>query len=268
MPLLQRIEEAEYHALPRFGYSNVKEFLRSPAHWLWRKAHPKEPTGPMLLGTAADMATFEPSRFDTEYGVLPDVSLATKEGKAAKQALLEAGKTPIKPDDYAACCLMRDALWSHPDVRDLLGAEDAEAQGSILFDVAGLPAKARPDLVVPSLGIVADLKTTDDARPEAFARTVESFGYDVQAYHYSQALMSVAPNVNWIWLWIVIERDGPNAIRVYQASPEHIESGFGKVALCAQRYRECVESGIWPAYAEGIEILSRPKWAVKGEGDE
>jgi len=99
----------------------------------------------------------------------------------------------------------------------------------------GLPLKARPDLWVEDHTLV-DIKTTDDASPDAFARTVTTFGYHLQAAHY--LTMTGAEN----FIFVAVERKAPYAVGIYRLDAEWVQ-----IARCkgGRRSRSCMSAGRW-----------------------
>jgi exodeoxyribonuclease VIII len=109
--------------------------------------------------------------------------------------------------------------------------------------------------------VICDLKTTDDASPEAFARKVANYHYDMQAAHY-KALLAAHHQIETepSFYWIVVEKAAPFTCAVYDSS-DWITSGEDKLERALENLKECRKSNIWPKPHAGINLLIRPSWA-------
>jgi len=109
--------------------------------------------------------------------------------------------------------------------------------------------------------IIVDLKTTDDASPDAFARKVANYDYDFQAAYYSAILAQTEQiEVPPFWFWIAVEKTAPYTSVVYSAT-EWTQSGEEKMIRALDLYKECKATGQWPQPYQGLQQLPKPKWA-------
>jgi hypothetical protein len=107
------------------------------------------------------------------------------------------------------------------------------------------------------------VKTTEDASPAGFARSVATFRYHVQAAHY------LAGTQGKRFVFIAIEKKAPFAVAVYELDPVSLE--VGEIARMADllTYQMCDSSGQWPGYGNEIAPLTLPSWAFpKSESEE
>jgi exodeoxyribonuclease VIII len=119
----------------------------------------------------------------------------------------------------------------------------------------GIALKARPDMWVEDHTLV-DVKTTDDATPEGFSRTVTSFGYHIQAAHY--LAMTGAEN----FVFVAVERKAPYAIGIYRLDAEWLQAGENLRRKAISTLHECRALDSWPAYPTATITLSCPKWVL------
>ncbi|HET8667305.1 MAG TPA: PD-(D/E)XK nuclease-like domain-containing protein, partial [Terriglobales bacterium] len=184
MAIIHGMSNAEYHSQPSVSSSQLKTILRSPAHYAYAYLSgipQKEPTPSMVLGTLTHSCYLEPQRYEQDYIVAPEVDRRTKEGKAAYaefQAMAN-GRTIVTEEQAALAEAMAASLRKH-DV-EMLIRDGGHVESSIFYTdtETGHACRIRPDWHLPPCadwptGIIVDLKTTDDARPEAFARTCVS----------------------------------------------------------------------------------------------
>lgn len=269
--IIHSLSNAEYHALPSVSSSMLKTILRSPAHYadayLSEKPR-KEPTASMVLGSLTHTLFLEPEQFNSEYIIATAWDARTKEGKAVRDAFLAAaeGKTVITQEQHDTARMMAKALRGHA-INEAMTDGNAEASIFWTDDHTGLACRIRPDYhIAPSdvwpAGLIIDVKSTDDARAEAFARTCVNFGYDLSAAMYcdgfQQHYVTTEPP---LFLLLVVERDSPHAVACYECSPEMLDKGNEKYRKAMQLLADSTASGEWPAYDEGIQLLNLPKWA-------
>lgn len=257
------ISNADYHGGPGLSKSGLDLIDRSPFHYIMRRH--KAPTPAMELGTHAHCAILEPDRFAAEYVTAPDCGdRRTKAGKEAWQAFADAaeGKTIIDADTEQRLHMMRASVLSIPDVAEALAHGAAEV--SAYWDAAGVLCKCRPDFVHdcgPSGVILLDLKTTQNASPDDFARSVAKYRYDVQAAWYSDGYALASGREVLAFVFVAVESEYPHAASAVMLDPDSIDAGRSKYRRNLATYRACMESGEWPAYGLGIQTIELPKWA-------
>jgi hypothetical protein len=263
----------EYHAAPGASASRLRLLKRSPAHMKHQMDNPEPPTPQMIIGSATHSAILEPDLFVKEWGRLPEGDGRSKAVKEAKAELIvQFGVDHIlKPDVYDNILAMRDNVLGNALALDLLDGADTETShywaeryiyGTKPMEV---DCKARID-ALPREGsmwnnCVVDIKTTANAHPDEFRRSCFNFGYHIQAQHY----LSAASRGRFIF--IVVERDAPHCVAIYELDDDALELGrkerdslLGQWALC-----EAGEAAggldAWPGFPVEVQELSLPGWA-------
>lgn len=267
------MSNADYHSLPSVSSSKLKTILRSPAHYhaaYLAGAPRKEPTASMVLGSLTHTLFLEPENFGSEYIIAPDCDRRTKEGKAVYAAFQDAadGLTIITAEQLATAQAMASALCGHI-IHEAMTSGHAEASIFWADEQTGLACRIRPDYHIPPCetwpsGLIIDVKTTDDARPEAFARTCVTYGYDLSAAMYCDGFQRCHGTTELeppLFLLLVVERDAPHAVACYECSPEMLDKGHAKYRTAMNLLAESTDSGNWPGYNDGIQLLNLPKWA-------
>lgn len=275
--LIIGMSNADYHAHESLSSSGVKVFNRSPLHYWQAYLNPNreevETKATMNLGSLVHTLFLEPDQYSAEYAILPeDINKRTKEGKAAFAAFEEAnaGKCLISAEQYQTAQNMTASLESHPVTR-VLDKHDGIVEASIFYadPVTGVECRVRPDWCLPPCeafpnGLIIDLKTTDDARPTAFARTCANFGYDLSAAMYVDAFqLHYQTNEAPDFLFLVAERDAPFAVACYQASYDMLNHGRNKLVHSLSQFAKCQISNIWPGYPALINPIELPAWATR-----
>lgn len=166
---------------------------------------------------------------------------------------------------------MESAVRDHPAANRLLSAPGA-AELSAYFDdpVSGLLCRFRPDFWRED-GVMVDVKTTEDAGPEEFARSVVNWRYHVQAPYYLDGGMALAdagllpkgfkrPKA---FVFLVVEKKAPYAVSVYLLTPESLELGRLEYRADLDKLEECMSSGQWPGYGDSIQYLDLPGWYLR-----
>lgn len=267
----------EYEQIDGANFSTLKHFARSPAHGFEAMHHPPEPTDALEFGNAVHLAIFEPERLAKEYAVLPAIDRRTKEGKA-EWARFEAehpGRSYLNADKWMALEGIRKSVdaFSAQQVKEcgesLLSGEGKVEVAVVWTDAeTGVLCKGRLDRFGSFLGhsIVVDLKTTEDARPFAFARSCAKFSYHAQSAMYVDGLASLSPRERR-FVHVVVEKSPPFAVAAYELDDEAIAHGRTLYRSWLKQFKECKESGIWPAYPAGINPLALPSWATRGESE-
>jgi hypothetical protein len=191
------------------------------------------------------------------------------------------GKIMLPIAEYDDILNMTKAVQSHPSARVLLSGGIAEyslihrieAGTNIAPGFPALPIPVtvgmRPDYWKRSTdkgNFIVDLKTTEDARPEAFQREMEKYRYDVQAAFYTDMHVAAVGPVRG-FVFIAVEKKAPHAIRVYYASPNMIRIGRHKYQRNLQLITECIQSGNWPSYPVTVDAISLPEWAERRAQD-
>lgn len=139
-------------------------------------------------------------------------------------------------------------------------AEDGQPEQTLLWEEDGVYCRARPDWLHDNHKAIDDYKTTGrTANPTAWTRTLFNVGYDIQAAFYLRGLHALT-GIDAEWRWIVQETQPPYALSVVALTPAALELANDKVEYAIRRWRDCLESGIWPGYPTDICYAEVPSW--------
>lgn len=255
---IQGMPNEVYHALPGISKSGLDLINRSPAHYKYRAA--RLPTRAMEIGTAIHTALLEPDRFQSEYMLLKDVK--DRRASEYKQAVKVHGSERVlvskEADNVAG---MQEAVYADPRARELL-----EAPGYCELSAIAGHNRARFDKLgwLPGTDEVfaLDVKKTQDARPEAFARSVANYRYHVQAAYYMDVYKQITGHELDAFYFLAVEEDMPHACRVYRLDDEALMIGREEYLRDLDVYHECIDRNEWPAYSSDDEYLSLPGWLL------
>ena len=288
MEVISGMSNEDYHAHAGISASGLKLMGKSPLHYwgayLDPNREPREETPALKLGTAIHTAVLEPMRFADEYVVVPDsaprrptsVQLNAKKPSDDTVAAISwwekfdadtKGKTVISRDDLATCTAISERLRQHPAAQVLF--RDGVAEQSMFWEDpdTGVLCKCRPDWLIHSVAIV-DVKSTQDASPAGFARSVANFEYHVQAAWYLDGVKICTNDRSpSAFIFAAFEKEAPHAVAFYNADPEMIELGRREYRRRLQVYANCLQSNVWPGYPAAITNLSLPAWLLKAAND-
>lgn len=258
-----KMTNAEYHAHPAISKSGLDRIDQSPAHYLAWIREPRVTTPALTFGSACHAAVLEPDTFDARYAVAPSgIDRRTKAGKELWEAFTSeaAGREIITAEDLEKLSYIRASIQAHPVAEELLDPDSGKAEVSVFGVLDDVGVKCRPDWLRDD-GILVDLKTTDCAAPNAFARSVAKYRYHVQAALYSDLLQAVTGEPVKAFVFIAVEKAPPFAVSVYELDAESMEVGRAAYQRNLDTFRRCLEANDWPAYSPAIETLTLPRWA-------
>jgi len=106
-----------------------------------------------------------------------------------------------------------------------------------------------------------DIKTCDDASPEAFSRTIENFGYHLQAAHLTNGIRALGgPELDYCLA--AFEKEAPYAVATYYLGQRTLEIGQKKVQRLLHLTAACIAAKSWPGYQDGYRAIDIPTWAM------
>lgn len=274
MQLLQQ-SNAEYHSdTSRISKSGLDLVARSPLHYrakyLAPDRQPQKESPALLLGSAIHSAVLEPDSFAADYCAAIACDRRTSDGKKQWADFLaaNAGKTVLDREQLETVLGIRQAIRNHSTASRLLDLSLGQVEGVLHADipvdgeVALVLAKSRMDYLRTSGEFIADIKSTEDASPNAFARSIANYRYHVQAAYYLDmfAFLGVEPPKRFVF--IAVEKSAPYAVAVYYLTAEDIAVGREVYRENLAAYAACMRTGIWAGYPEKPQAINLPTWAL------
>lgn len=248
-----------YHKSDGISKSGLDQFRKSPAHYKHWLTAEREETPAMRIGTLTHMSVFQPELYADRVVIAPIVDRRTKEGKSIwEQFKIEnEGKDIITHDEASQIHAMTQSVRQHPVVKKLLNTGAAEV--SLFAKIDGILMKGRLDYVTNET--ILDLKTTEDATPAGFARSVANYRYHVQAAHYLALGKELGMNLTR-FLFIAVEKEAPYAVAVYELDTADLMMAEAERQKQIAMLGNCIAFDSWPSYPSEIKTLSLPKWAT------
>ena len=218
---------------------------------------PDPPTDAMVLGSATHCCVLEPDTFPLRY-ILWDGG--TRRGRTW-DAFVEAnaGKTPLREDDYARCCAMRDAVRSHPAAARIFADQHRVEESLVWTDTpTGTLCKGRVDLLGPR---IVDLKTCRSAQDRHIVNAVSTYGYHISMGAYYDGLLTLTGHALQAAL-IFVESSPPHDVVVKVLMDEALLRGRDIWHELLAKIAECNASGLWPGVAPEESALDLPAWEM------
>tara|TARA_R100001079_G_scaffold111005_1_gene88840 strand:+ start:216 stop:944 length:729 start_codon:yes stop_codon:yes gene_type:complete len=236
------------------SYSSIKEFQKSPAHFISYINREKKSTPAMELGTAIHKAVLENEDFYKEYQLCEHRKNTIKYKEKLKE-----GKKLLNNSDWHTIGRIVDSIEEHNLAKELLD-KSTRFEFSIEREIKGLPFKGIIDIF--GNDYIADLKTTTNGSPQEFERSCYNFKYYLQAAIY---LEMTGKEDFWI---ITAETTAPYNVTPYKLDNDYIERGRRELYYLIQKYKEWLDctDGNYTGYDYDLEdekyfILKAPKWA-------
>lgn len=263
------MKSADYHRHAAVSKSHLDQVARSPLHYWARYLDPNrvdpEPTPAMAIGLAVHTHVLELDQWDARYVTAPEgIDRRTKAGKAEWDAFTTAatGRTVLANADAELVMRMGHAVYRHPAAVMLLKQLPGKAETTHMWtdEATGLQCKCRPDWLTDDGSLIIDLKTTEDASPKGFQKSVANWRYHVQAAWYLDGLEHATGTRPEQFIFICVEKKAPHAVAVYAADAEMIAAGAATAARDLEVLATCKAANAWPGYSDQIEMISLPPW--------
>jgi hypothetical protein len=273
----------DYAAWDAINFSRLKAIRKTASKCKYEIDNPKKQTAAMVLGSAFHVAILEPGRFDQMFYICPKCDGRTTAGKLIlNQAIAEAaklGKTMLREgvDDESLGEIgkLRGAAKAihGRKIASLFLDEDGRNEVSMLWKdkETGLMCKGRLDKLIEeprepvetfSGGnpVIVECKTSRDAAEWQYAKDVDNFDYDAQSACYCEGVRSITGKTPK-HVFLVAESFAPFDCAEYTLTDRSLNTGLLKYRTMLKKYAECVKSGIWPGYPEGLKTLDLPGYA-------
>ena len=262
------MENADYHRHSAVSKSHLDQIAKSPLHYWARYLDPNrvtpEPTPAMAIGSAVHTHVLELDQWDARYVTAPEgINRRTNAGKAEWEAfeVASTGRTVLAKADAELVMRMGHSVFAHPAAAMLLAMPGKAETTHMWTDQAtGLRCKCRPDWLTDDGSLIVDLKTTEDASPMGFRKSIANFRYFVQASWYLDGLEHATGKRPDQFIFICVEKKPPFACAVYAADAEMIQIGAEAAARDLDVLATCRAAGAWPGYSDQVEMISLPPW--------
>lgn len=262
--ITEKMPAAEYHKLPGLSATIANILLtKTPLHaWF---AHPalnpdyaREEKPEFDYGTVAHRMLLEGS--EAGLHIVEANDWRTKAAQEQREAAYAEGKTPLLARQVKKCREMvaaaKEAI-AYSEVSDVFAVGSPEM--TIQWRDKGIDCRSRLDWLTTDNALILDYKTTVNAHPEAFLRTVISTGYDVQEAFYRRAVRSLTGQEPR-FVFLAQEKEPPFACSLIGLDPAMRDLADRKVEAAIDLWAQCVKENEWPGYSHRVAWLAPPAW--------
>ena len=262
--MLLGLTKDEYHAREEYSNSKLSCFAKSPrryhAQFIAKTIPP--PAGKALdMGTVGHAAILEPHIIGTTCVRIPKEVLNAdghKRGKAWLEYQEAMGDTILLSDaDYADVLGMFEAVYSNEYAASFLRSPGFP-EANIIWEAEGAACRSRVDRLLPDY--VVDIKTTRDASPRAFERSIAEYRYHQQAAFYLDAAKH-HDGKERKFIFIAVESTAPYRVGVHQIASGSVAAGRATYLDCIKQIQQRTRTGEWNDWFERrINMVSLPTW--------
>jgi len=257
------------HSLPAeryFAAAGVSKSMldvlaeKTPAHLkAYLEGEREKETAAMQFGTVLHRALLEPDSYEGGFYIRPDgMKFTTKEGKAWQEHFND--KPILTESEANQVAAMVASVHTHPFAKRLLSGGICE-QSIFVIDGDGTLRKSRLDMLTAGT-VIPDIKTCESASLDNFERNISRYRWHVQAAYYIDNC-KLAGIDKQTFFFIAVEKTPPYAVRCLQLDDESVAIGRTLYRRDLAIYRQCVESGIWPAWEDTFTTTSLPVWELR-----
>ena len=211
------------------------------------------------IGRATHLAVLQPE-FAQKMLIQGPKDRRGKKWTEVKEALDE-GQILLTEGDYNLVCDMRDAIWSNSFLAGVLTHQNAHYERAAFWEYRGHQCKCKVDADHPD--VIIDLKTSTDASPRGFAKSVHSFGYHQQAASYRYGWNQAAGTQITVFLFLVIEKTKPFAAAVYELDAATLAEGWASYNAAIDLEETCIATENYHGYPQERMLLGLPPYGFR-----
>ncbi len=293
------ITREQYNAIPAVNFSLLKKYMQSPAHFYQEFTFGQDSddaeteSKALRMGKAIHAYVLEPEKFKENYVFIDfeerpvkvsksggPADYRTKANKEWRENLIghyrTFGKSVLNSkDEFDEISAMGKSVKDNKAASILLnGCVNEEIIEWVDADT-GVRCKAIVDFNKPSKALHGDLKSMEDASPEAFGKYLAKWHTHVQLAYYADGLAAIHKCSFETAFVIAIEKKAPYVCQPYFIDDSDMQLGRSIYKSLLVMHKSCTENAKWGGYDSvyenhnGIIVAKLPTWAHnKAENDE
>lgn len=259
---------SEYRKHPAISQSDVKMYMQSKLLYFQTRVAktrwPASQTKSMKFGSDLEIAIKDGT---DKFVKLPD-DIKQRRGKKWEEFRdsLPEGSVVMTPKEYETIADMEDAIsniHAHPQAKKLIFGDEITWHQQLYWDCpkTGVKRKAELDVLHDDWMYVADLKTTEDPSPDAFAKQCQNLNYHLQAATYCQAVKTLY-KTDPTFFHVAVRNKPPFNVEVYEMDIDWIKQGLKLNNLWLPRIRESYAEKDWQKTVthDAPMTLEAPRW--------
>ena len=205
------------------SFSSLKQFGKSPAHFVGYKKRIFKQSAPMRRGWLTHLITLEPEKIE-ELQVLDVATRANKQYKEAVANHKDGENGVFTSREMLEAQNLALAVREHPLANKLI-SEAICVEKHLKWEMDGVKFHGYADII--GSDYIADLKITDN-EPKKIQRWVMDNLYHMQLAMYSEAVFPGRDMTNYL---ITVDPNSPHGVVVYELSREMMEDGLKQAQL-------------------------------------
>ncbi len=215
----------------------------------------------LLEGGTDNCRVFDPSQFPNAKGGGVATGWTNKAIRDAKAASIAASEIPLLISDFAAVQRMVKAVQTFIAGSELRGIFDkGESEVTMLFEIDGVPCKARADRISADKRINLSYKTVGrTANPDPWIRT-QLPGLDVAAVFYEAAVRAAYGVEDVTTVHLIQEQEPPHACSLVALAPPYRALAEHRLSVAVATWKECLKTGVYRAYSPRIHYAEPKPW--------
>jgi exodeoxyribonuclease VIII len=260
----------QYHAdTTRLSNSMLNILKRSPklfwSYYIAKCLAFPETSDSMALGSMVHTLLLEPEEFKNRYRFKPECDRRTKEGKAIYNdfvASLPERCEIVTSDDFAKAMQCAASLNSHEEYSNVMKAtwDTRIVEQRIDFEIDGVEMRSKLDYLSLPAQVCIDIKTSRDASPVEFSKSIMSYGYHRQAAIYREAVLQ-KHGIECRFVFAVVCTEPPYECALYEPSEMMLQDGMIEVSALLREFKVRSESDDWASqWSKGIVPIELPRW--------
>lgn len=253
--LIERLENKEL----TLSYSSIKQFQKSPRHFISYKLKEFKPTDAMIFGDLIDTLLTAEDEVEDKFLLLPSecsfgshagvtaycnaLDIPTMDGEKlparkvwVQSHLDKETKRIVDKGQLEHARRIAEKVWTNNASRWVL-ENTTETQKPIEFEAFGWNWRGYQDCFGDGL-LVADLKLTADADFRKFSREIERLGYDTQA-----AVYTIGPGIDLPFFNVGYDRSGH--VCVIEQSQGYVQNAWDRIERTMEYFERCIALNEW-----------------------
>ena len=275
--IIQDLDEAKYRAVkPHWSVSQIKEFSSSESNEHFYKRNISEKKPEKVFNPNFEIGTLLHKRielrskeaFQMGHVIVPKGMVRNK-GPWADFISQNQGKKLVRQADWDLTEVMFDAVMNHSVAKELLS--EGYFEESLFSEYKGIKIKGRTDFRNPKKKYIVDIKSArigsdKDVNtfmgPKSFSRDSYLGKIHYQAAFYLQLLKNLTFDT-YKFYFIVVEKENPNCVNVFELSRDLLEEGHKQVFQKLEELDTCFRTNTWVGYGEAIKTIDFPPFRKK-----
>lgn len=239
------------------SYSSLKEFAKSPRHYVDYLRKERKSTPAMVFGSLVHCLLLQPNEVSKQFFLMPNIDRRTKEGKAAyEEAMVKSqGKEIITEEQYNEADNLVNKVVSEEHIANAIqGCNKFEKEWRA--DINGLPFRGFFDGEADDY--ILEIKTTTDASPKTIISDFYNRQYHIQAGLYTH--VSSKPIK-----YLIIETTSPYNVMLADVDTAFTDFGLKQAVEQIERFKTCMENNMFDMGYEfhldsGQFTIGLPSW--------